>query len=53
MNILVTDDDSGADYDAQINYSLPGSGRYYILVEDLGREFGPESDYWFDILLSR
>ena len=53
MNILVTDDDSGADYDAQINYSLPATGRYYILVEDLGREYGPESDYWFDILLSR
>lgn len=53
MNILTTDDDSGEGYDAQINYILPATGRYYILVEDLGREYGPEADYWFDILLSR
>ena len=49
----MTDDDSGIDNDAQIIYNLPSTGRYYILVEDLGGGHGPESDYWFDILLSR
>jgi Tol biopolymer transport system component len=53
MNILMTDDDSGAGYDAQINLTLPATGRYYILVEDLRKSYGPESSYWFDILLTR
>ena len=53
LNILMTDDDSGIDNDAQIIYNLPSTGRYYILIEDLGGSYGPETDYWFDILLSR
>ena len=53
MNLLITDDDSGDGFDSQINYTLPATGRYYILVEDLGGDYGPESTYWFDILLTR
>ena len=53
MNLLITDDDSGDGYDSQIIYTLPATGKYYMLVEDLGSDYGPESTYWFDILLSR
>ncbi len=53
MNLLITDDDSGDGYDSRLNYVLPATGRYYVLVEDLGGDYGPESTYWFDILLTR
>jgi hypothetical protein len=53
MNLLITDDDSGSGYDSQIIYSLPADGRYYILVEDLSGNYGPEAEFWFDILLTR
>jgi hypothetical protein len=53
MNLLITDDDSGDGYDSQLIYTLPATGKYYLLVEDLGGDYGPESTYWFDILLTR
>ena len=53
FNLLITDDDSGDGYDSQINYTLPATGKYYLLVEDLGGDYGPESTYWFDILLTK
>ena len=53
MQLLYTDDDSGAEYDSQIVYTLPTTGRYYILVEDLGGDYGTQTEYWFDVLLTR
>jgi Tol biopolymer transport system component len=53
MQQLTSDDDSGVGYDSQIVYTLPATGRYYILVHDLGNNYGSESNYWFDILLTR
>ena len=53
MQLLSTDDDSGAEYDLQIIATLPTTGRYYILVEDLGSDYGTQTDYWFDVLLTR
>ena len=52
MQVLYTDDDSGTGWDSQLVYNLPVTGRYYILVEDLGGDYGPSSSFFFDILLT-
>jgi hypothetical protein len=53
MTLLTQDDDSGTGYDSLINYTLPSNGRYYILVEDLGGNYGDPSSYFFEILLTK
>jgi hypothetical protein len=53
LQYVTADDDSGTGLDSQIYANLPTTGRYYIIVEDHGSNFGSQSDFWFDILLTR
>ena len=49
---LTTDDDSGTGHDSRIIYTLPYTGQYFILVEDIHDRYGDPSSYYFEILLS-
>jgi len=52
QELLYEDDDGGSGYDSRIAFSLPDSGRYYLLVEDAGESYGSADDYFYDILLT-
>ena len=51
-NSLTSDDDGGTGYDSLITFTLPSTGRYYIMVQDLSGDFGDASSYFFEILLT-
>lgn len=51
LNILGQDDDSGTDVDASLTFTLPETGRYYILVLDVGNSSGP--DYTYTVQVSQ
>jgi len=53
MYNLTSDDDSGESYDSQISYYLPNTGTYYLLVIDHYNYYGTESDYWYDLYLTK
>ena len=45
---LVSDDDGGIDYDSQLVYTLPSSGRYYVIVANLRGAYGTSSTHFYD-----
>ncbi|HEX9091708.1 MAG TPA: PPC domain-containing protein, partial [Anaerolineales bacterium] len=49
---LTTDDDSGTGHDSKVIYTLPYTGQYFILVEDIQDRYGDPASYYFEILLS-
>jgi hypothetical protein len=52
LSQIASDDDSGADYDSQLTFTLSSSGRYYVLVEGFAQEYGTTSTHWFELTLS-
>jgi hypothetical protein len=49
---LFSDDDGGTGYDSQLIYTLPASGRYYVIVANLRGAFGTSSTHFYDLLLT-
>ena len=49
---LVSDDDGGIDYDSQLVYTLPSSGRYYVIVANLRGAYGTSSTHFYELLLT-
>ena len=51
--ILDEDDDGGdAGFDSRITYNLPYTGRYYVLVIDYSDDYGSESYFYYELLLT-
>jgi Tol biopolymer transport system component len=51
-DVLGGDDDGGSGYDSRLTYTLSSTGRYYILVVDVGESYGSADTYFYEILLS-
>jgi hypothetical protein len=50
---LFDDDDGGvAGYDSRLDFTLPTTGRYYVLISDLASEYGVGDSYFYDLLLT-
>ena len=49
LNELSFDDDGGEGLDSRLGYLAPYTGRYYVLVEGFGNEFGPAADYFYTL----
>jgi Tol biopolymer transport system component len=53
MAFLDENDDGGDGLDSQLTFTLQQSGRYYVLVNDVGDEFGSAGDYFYEVQLTR
>ena len=49
---LYSDDDGGDGYDSQLIYTLPSTGRYYVIVANLRGAFGTSSTHFYDVLFT-
>jgi hypothetical protein len=50
--VLISDDDSGTGYDSLLVYTLPYTGRYYLMIVDYASEYGTGSSYFYELLLT-
>jgi len=50
---LGSDDDSGSGYDSRLTYVLPEDGRYFILVESVGKHYGDSDNYYYQVKLTK
>ena len=49
---LYSDDDGGDGYDSQLIYTLPSTGRYYVIIANLRGAFGTSSTHFYDVLFT-
>ena len=48
---LAGDDDTGGNYESELRFTLPETGRYYILVRSVGNTFGTDATFFYEVLL--
>ncbi|MBN1660000.1 MAG: zinc ribbon domain-containing protein [Anaerolineae bacterium] len=47
LDFLDSDDDSGDGYDSHLEYDISTAGTYYILVHDLGDDYGSSDSFFY------
>jgi hypothetical protein len=50
---LGSDDDGGDGYDSRLTYTLPSNGRYYVLVENVGKHYGSANNFYYQVQLTK
>jgi hypothetical protein len=50
---LGSNDDGGEGYDSRLIYTLPSDGRYYVLVENVGKRYGSANNYYYQVQLTK
>lgn len=48
---LAGDDDTGGNYELELRFTLPETGRFYILVRSVGNTYGTDANFFYEILL--